>query len=56
MKGDPCPRDPAVLFPAKGASYGSYKDMNLKSRMHDVRAVREERSGLSAYQANFKQR
>lgn len=43
-------------FPCKGASYGSWKDVNLKSPMHDARAGSEERSGLGAYQANFKQR
>lgn len=64
LEGDPCPfpcvqggeAGPAVLFPCKGASYGSWKDVNLKSPMHDARAGSEERSGLGAYQANFKQR
>ena len=64
MEGDPCPF-PCVqggeagscrAFPCKGTSYGPWKDMNLKSPVHDARALSEETSGLSAYQADFKQR
>lgn len=64
VKGNCCPF-PCVqggeagscrAFPCKGASYGPWKDMNLKSPMHGERAVSEERSGLSTYQANCKQR